>query len=689
MEEKIGRYHIVKQLHTTEMATVYLASDPQVTREVAIKVIADDRLADPAFQDRFDQEARLLLSLEHASIVPIYDYGRDGERPYLVMRYVKSGSLKDKLRKEGPRSPNEAADILQKLADALDYAHSRGVIHRDIKTANVLLNEQGHPYLTDFGIARLLDYTGEATEIGTPAYMAPEQWQRSRQIDTRLDVYQLGAMLYELLTGYPPFLANHREGYRQHHLHTPIPSVKQYNPTLSEQYDAIIARAMAKNPQERYAKATDLAAAFHQAVAAAVGAETVAPESTSDERSDTAAGSRLLAGGLGLVLLILLIGAAINQNGSWYDLLLGQIVSSTPTMTPTVNSQAEETAVGIVDPPPVAETATATPLPSATATPQPSATATATAQPSATPSPSSTATATPPPTATATPSPTATLIPSQPPPNAAPSHTWIRPADQMVMVFVPGGSTVIGSTDEAVTAVLSGCQAVRGAAGCQASWYEASRPPYPVTLSGYWLDRYAVTNRQYQQCVAAGLCQAPAAVNNSWYGEPLYADYPVVNVTWHDAEAYCHWAEAVLPTEAQWEYGARGPQSLLFPWGNEFEAGRANFCDSDCPHSWREAAYQDGFATLAPVGSYPAGSSWIGALDMAGNIWEWVSDWYAPYPTAPQQDPTGPTAGQERVLRGGSWTSNHWFLHSGYRRSAVSSSYNNDVGFRCVVPITP
>jgi len=208
----------------------------------------------------------------------------------------------------------------------------------------------------------------------------------------------------------------------------------------------------------------------------------------------------------------------------------------------------------------------------------------------------------------------------------------------VTMVLVPAGRFEMGSTAAQIDAAFAICQqAADNNATCERNWYEDELIPAQgnnQTIAPFWLDETEVTRAHYAACVADGQCEDTLASDYSTTDEQ-----PINNVTWFQATAYCTWRDGRLPTEAEWEYAARGPDEWIFPWGNSFDGTRANHCDGNCgAASWASGfnyvneENDDGYVVTAPVGSYPLGASWVGALDMSGNVWEWTSSLYQPYP---------------------------------------------------------
>jgi serine/threonine protein kinase len=276
--EKIGRYDIKAELGRGGMATVFQAYDPSFERDVAIKVLPQVFLHDPQFRTRFEREAKMIASLEHPAIVPVYDFGEDHEQPYIVMRFMSGGSLSDRIKRDA-LSPDETARTLSRLAPALDAAHARGIIHRDLKPGNILYDQYGNAFLSDFGIARLAQEGGATLTggniLGTPAYMSPEQVQGDKAIDGRSDIYALGVLTFQMLTGQLPYQADTPTKTMMMHLLEPVPHIKEINSQLPIGIDDVIAKAMAKEPGDRFATASELAAALEAAVRGQLPTQTI------------------------------------------------------------------------------------------------------------------------------------------------------------------------------------------------------------------------------------------------------------------------------------------------------------------------------------------------------------------------------------------------------------------------------
>ncbi len=269
LPEKISRYEIRSEIGRGGMASVYLAYDPNFGREVAIKILPRELMHDPTFRARFNREARTIATLEHPAIVPVYDFGEENGQPFLVMRYLSGGSLVSRIQ-NGPIPAEEAAKILSRIGSALDAAHAKGVVHRDLKPANIIFDQYENAYLSDFGIAHLSDTGGTLTGsmvIGTPAYMSPEQISGDKKVDGRSDIYALGIVLFEMLTGQAPFQADSPLKVMMMQVSTPPPKISEADVKLPAGSGAVLERALAKEPDQRYQKAADFSRAFEEITA--------------------------------------------------------------------------------------------------------------------------------------------------------------------------------------------------------------------------------------------------------------------------------------------------------------------------------------------------------------------------------------------------------------------------------------
>jgi formylglycine-generating enzyme required for sulfatase activity len=622
------------------MGAVYRVWDLKRNVPLAMKVLHADLAEDPSMFKRFEREANALKKLAHPNIVPFYGLYQTADFAFLLERYMDGPSLKDILRKQqGAPLP----------------------VHCDVKPGNVMIDKGGNIYLTDFGIARHSDSTTTTlATIGTAAYMAPEQI-RGEPVSPETDIYALGVMLFEMLTGQRPFKGDEKgtesggstanERIRYGHLHLSPCDPCLYNPALAPSLSKVILKALEKDPSLRFSSTGDLFATFCSAfgtspteVAERIRVDTTMVGSPSSDIVLISSGSAYPSILLNRLKLFL---------KSWPGWITSGILGVTLIITlmyllndaskdrlpfSTLNSPTE-TLMGSL------------PIAGLTKTPRPSITATLI------------------PTSTTVPT-----VPQTPTPTCTPVEVQ-KAKDGAEMVFVPAGDFIMGSDS-----------------GLDPYFWGAEGPPHRVYLNSFWIYRTEVTNAMYQACAAEKACPRPEQIyshtHDPYYGNPDYANYPVIYVSYIDATAYCLWVGGRLPTEAEWEKAARGSDERLFPWGDELPTGdRLNFCDWNCPESLKESSVDDSYKDTAPVGSYPAGSSPYGVFDMAGNVSEWTADWMAPlyYDVSPDKSPLGPDSGTRRVVRGGSWGNPTEGVRTVARFSVIPSETLESIGFRCVV----
>lgn len=262
------------------------------------------------------------------------------------------------------------------------------------------------------------------------------------------------------------------------------------------------------------------------------------------------------------------------------------------------------------------------------------------------------------------------------------------------MVLIPEGEFMMGSTPEQVDQAMADCQKQNNNK-CLPGLRDDQKPQHKVYLDSYYIDQYEVTNARYAECVIAGVCQLPqykgSYTHESYYGNAEFDNYPVIYVSWFDASTYCQWRGARLPTEAEWEKAASWndltQEKYIYPWGNDFNGSLVNICDINCIWDWANKNYDDGYADISPMGNYPDGVSPYGVYDMAGNVWEWVNDWYQSdyYATLGDNlsNPQGPSNGDTRALRGGAWDGIRTNVRSADRNHVDPTSTSLSLGFRC------
>jgi eukaryotic-like serine/threonine-protein kinase len=314
--ELIGeRYELQELVGTGGMSSVYRAHDRLLERDVALKVLHEQYTADGDYVERFRREARSVAQLSHPNIVTVIDRGEQDGRQFIVFEYVDGENVKALVEREGPLPEREAIELALQIARALGFAHEHGLVHRDVKPQNVLLNGDGAAKVTDFGIARSLDVHGGLTQtgtvMGTSDYIAPEQ-ARGQRVDAQSDVYSLGAVLYELLTGDVPFPGDNFVAVAMRHINEPPPSVRERRPELSPRLDAAIRRAMAKAPRDRFASMDDFCSELNaclegETAASAAQTMVVAPRRRGQRRAAGLPEGRPLVG----PAILLLAGIAV------------------------------------------------------------------------------------------------------------------------------------------------------------------------------------------------------------------------------------------------------------------------------------------------------------------------------------------------------------------------------------------
>lgn len=314
-ETLLGKYTVLECIGTGGMAEVYLGRHEKLRRDVAIKVMHTTLASDPQFTARFEREARLAASLRHRGIVQVFDFDNQGDRLFLVMEYINGGTLRQRLqtlKAAGQFIPlADVSRVLKQVASALDYAHTQGMLHRDLKPANILLDQAGDAYITDFGIARLLEseeITRTGSILGTPDYMSPEQCE-GKPLSFASDIYSLGVILFAMLTGQPPFEADSPLATLQRQIHDPVPPLAVFRKDLPPGMDAMMQKALAKEPANRFSTAGKLASEFDR-LAVPAGTPTSPQKRVTNpvpvKKSNKVSYGWILA----VTLLLLMLGAA-------------------------------------------------------------------------------------------------------------------------------------------------------------------------------------------------------------------------------------------------------------------------------------------------------------------------------------------------------------------------------------------
>lgn len=700
--QQIGPYQIVEFMGYDGIVEVYLGHHPELERNVLVRIAGRHLPEDPVFSARFRREAKGIARLRHPGVTRLFDYGAIQGGHYIVSEAVTGtplSQLLDEVR-SGERTfePDDVAFIIRQVAAAVDHAHANGVIHREVTPYNVILTRSGQAILDGFGLSLLRSReTGDSASLPLE-YLAPEQVTDPRAASPTSDIYTLGVVLYELTTGELPFQTGSDIDDALRNLHDSAPDPRYLNEDIPPVVAQVVQKALARSPKDRFSNAMQIAGALEWAYAhpdaealpqakvppEPVEAVAATPEPTTppaervvikrrpSRREERREKRRLHAehrriqheelvkqkrlerarqqaerqaaqlkrqtrrraffSNWGRSIVVLLVALLLLVAAGYLLQTIGVLSVSVllPTL-PTRNMQAAEAP------------------PSPTLTP----TSTNTPTPTITPSP------TPLQSVAATPVPPLQFAPLDVGTSAYRIH------DGGVMQFIPAGRFLMGTDDP--------------------TYSIAHRPQHPAMLTDYWIDRTEVTNAQYRQCVDAEFCQPPRDL--TYYNKAEFASFPVTFINYETAAAYCLWLASRtgqivgLPTEAQWEKAAGWDpvegRARTYPWGD----------DRPTPERLRYVESGSSYPA-APVATHPAGVSAYGVHDMAGNVWEWVADWFSSdyyNRTGISLDPAGPLSGTTRVTRGGSWTRQASLAVTIFRNPVRPTTFSNEIGFRCAM----
>lgn len=648
-----NKYRIEEKIGEGGMGRVYRATHIHMDHTVAVKILHSHLSSDQTALERFRREARAAAQLHHPNAVAVTDFGvtMNDRVAYLVMEFLDGLDLRQRIDKQRQLDCEETCSIVQQICSALDAAHSNGIIHRDLKPDNIWLFKSADGVervkVLDFGIAKLqsttemIKLTQQGVIVGTPHYMSPEQCS-GEELDARSDLYSLGVIIYEMLTGWVPFQAPTPIAVAIKHATQKPDPPRKLRADIPNDVEAVVMRALEKKQQDRQSSALELAQEFEGALWAAgmrpkllATRALYAPFATTSPLS----GTRELAEP----------SASADRVG---------VVGATRTLARDQFSSAGSTVV--VEPRsgrPVAH---------------PPAAREAALQESTENAPRG-----------------KTLF----------SERWFFPdhpvfgdlfafLDNHRMILIPAGVVSFVLVGVIALVMLSGRNKasppidptkgtgappgmvfVKGGKFIMGSddprSYPNSRPAHPMPVGDFFLDVSEVTNDDYYKFIGRTGHPAPPQWKNGRF-TPGTEKLPVVNVSWFDAKSYAAWAEKRLPTEAEWEYAARGTDNKTYPWGDDWNSGYANLKES-------------GLRNPVDVNSYPNGRSWCKVNDMVGNVAEWVGNdgWY-PYPGSIGT----PDAGL-RIYRGGSFSNSKGELLMTNRSYAASSQKLLEVGFRC------
>lgn len=606
-----SKYQIQSLLGVGGMGAVFRARHTFIGNDVAIKMINPKLASNNETAERFLREARAAAAIDHTNAVKVTDFGRAGETLYLVMEFVPGYNLTNLIRKKGHLSASTTANIMTQICAALDDAHAKHIVHRDLKPDNIMIKvDKGKNVVKvfDFGIAKMMtgntednSITRAGTIVGTVNYMSPEQCRGDEIIDFRADIYSLGVVAYEMLTGKLPFTAPSPTALAVKHIVEPPPPLRRIVATISESVEKVVMKALSKDPNQRHNSAGEFAAQLASA-AYSEGLDEYDEEFPPLSGPSTGDYNRPKTG--------IVDRANLTQIGT------GEAVVSNVSRRQWLYIVGGVVAVGLgVGGYFGLKKATSSSKPKDEKAPAPAG--------------------------------SQTVDPNEP-----------------NMVLISGGWFKMGSAD--------------GEA--------AEQPVHEVWVDSFYLDITPITNAEFEKFINITNYKTDAEKSDSeqdWrhYYTTARRDYPVVCVSWNDANEYAKWAKKRLPTEAEWEYAARGGLiGKKYPWGDEPPQGRANFDHADVSG---EASTDPDKLPLTPVKSFS--DNGYGLYGMAGNVYQWCNDYYDKlyYSKSAVRNPTGPDKGEARTMRGGSWYTPEPTLRVSARLSDSQEGVQFNYGFRC------